>query len=368
MSPNLPDRFSRPCRAGGRDLLVRMPDLRQPAEGESDLLARGVVVPIDHRSDWARAVGSPHRVMEIWSEAPPRCECSVIVAVGQSRAMPRHESWRVERLGVAQEPEAVEAVLAGLLILSSERRVLSVSVGLSTADSAVRQQMASCAKALGYRRASRPQSYEWTSRIDLTGDLDDISAALHASCRRGIRATSRGPLEVGLIADPSLAGRLESLHEETMARTGGGRQAISWEGVIEYAAAYPDRARLVGTFSTEATERVLLAYALGLRQGDHVEYRMAGSTRFGPRAPLGYAPAWNLIEWAKKTGAQWFDFGGLPTGRVPDELAGIVRFKESFGGEPMRVREEWVLSSRPLLESVRRGLSRAAGLVRRLSR
>jgi lipid II:glycine glycyltransferase (peptidoglycan interpeptide bridge formation enzyme) len=119
-------------------------------------------------------------------------------------------------------------------------------------------------------------------------------------------------------------------------------------------------------FSADDPDR-LVAFALGLRQGDHVEYRSAASTR-DVRGPVGYGLVWHLMEWGREVGASWFDFGGLPNpSATPPELAGIVRFKESFGGEPLLFREEFVLETRPVLSSLRRRLSGVAAAVRNLS-
>lgn len=354
-------------RPGDRDLLVRAPRANEN-RGEADLISRGVVVPVDHRADWAEAWGSSGRTLEVWSSSPDECLYSLVIDTGRSRLLPGHELWRVDRLVGIQDVDLLEAILAGLADLAAVHgRVLSVSTGISVLDTYRVARLRAGAERLGYRRRATSRGYGRTLKIDLQRDLDEVFAGLSASCRRSIRATSKNPIAAGPVLDPSLAEELDRLHMETMARTGGARQQLAWDRIIRYARKNPEAARLVGMYSTGVGSRDLLAFALGLRQGDHVEYRFAASTRTGPQAPLGYALAWDLIEWAKEIGATWFDFGGLPSGHVPDNVAGIVRFKESFGGESVAFREEWVLETRPLLESVRRGLSAAAKIVRNVT-
>jgi lipid II:glycine glycyltransferase (peptidoglycan interpeptide bridge formation enzyme) len=55
---------------------------------------------------------------------------------------------------------------------------------------------------------------------------------------------------------------------------------------------------------------------------------------------------WDLIVWAKRTGARLFDFGGITRGTHSDEdpLGGISDFKRYFSRQIVPVREEWVLN------------------------
>lgn len=348
-------------RIGARDFHVRSPRVGHN-EGEAALRARPRGVPVDHQVEWARAWGSLGKIVEVWSGRPEQCICSLVVDTGSSRLLPGYELWHVDRLVELEDVDASDAVLAGLVDLAAASgRVLSVSVGIAVLDDARRGEVGERASRRGYRRRPASRGYERTLKIDLTADLDEIFAGLHSSCRRGVRAVSKNPIEVHLVRDATRGEELQRLHVETMGRTGGARQSVEWDRVIQFAARRPEAARLVGMRSLDGPDAgQLLSFALGLRQDDHVEYRFAASTRAGVQAPLGYALAWDLIRWAHETGATWFDFGGLPSGPVPDNIAGIVRFKRSFGGEPVDFREEWVLEARPTLETLRKGLAGAA--------
>jgi hypothetical protein len=345
----------------GRLLMLHAPSSPAEAEGEARLTEAGVSVPIDNRSDWVWARGSKFRVVEIWSAEERECRVTLPIEIDESRALPGFQIWRVERLAGGGDLGAVEASIPALADLArSERRVVRLTIRLATLDNEVRARWAEAARRAGYVRVLRSRGYERTIWIDLTRPEEAILADMHASCRRAIRAVGKNPIKVALVEEASSAGRVTELVEETKARTAGCWSSPSWEGVIEYARAHPSLARLVGMFSTDDDR--LLAFALGLRQGDSVEYRAAASTRDGVSAPLGYALAWDLIRWAKDEGAEWFDFGGIPT-RTAGELEGIMRFKHAFGGEPVDYREEWELRSRRILSGAQHLIATGARAV-----
>jgi lipid II:glycine glycyltransferase (peptidoglycan interpeptide bridge formation enzyme) len=52
---------------------------------------------------------------------------------------------------------------------------------------------------------------------------------------------------------------------------------------------------------------------------------------------------WDLIRWAKREGARWFDFGGVTRGAEDkdDALAGISDFKRRFCRNEIALGEEW---------------------------
>jgi hypothetical protein len=340
--------------------VIRVHEDTGQAPGEEQILRRGDVVPADHRTDWLAAWGGRGRVVEVWAHGTGLCAGTFVVLAGATRALPGFELLRVDRLGGYQDVGVLEAALGAVTDLArARRRAVEITVGLSTADDVIRARLGALATGLGYRPAPDPRQYQYTSKIDLSVDEEAILARMTGSCRRGIRAIGKNPLEVRSISDPALGPALHDLYTQSVAPTGGSPSRRPWAAIIEYARRNPDSVRLVGTFSSGIHARELQAFALGLRQGDHVEYRAAAMTRSGIRAPLGHALAWDLIRWAKEIGAAWFDFGGLPGPDVPTHLEGIVRFKEAFGGERILFREEWTLETRPLLGAARRAVSRA---------
>ncbi len=91
----------------------------------------------------------------------------------------------------------------------------------------------------------------------------------------------------------------------------------------------------------------LLSFVWARVHGLSADYHVAASTRLtGNSVPLGYAPAWDVIRWAKSRGARYFDFGGITDGHYGDSadaLGGIYDFKRYFTQDVVVVVEEWVL-------------------------
>jgi lipid II:glycine glycyltransferase (peptidoglycan interpeptide bridge formation enzyme) len=60
--------------------------------------------------------------------------------------------------------------------------------------------------------------------------------------------------------------------------------------------------------------------------------------------PLMYIVMWDLIRWAKREGAAWFDFGGVTQGASDSEdpLRRISDFKRRFCQNDILLGEEWI--------------------------
>jgi len=340
-----------------------------PSLGEVALAAGGAIVPAAHRSRWAELMDHDGLVVDVWDVDSEKCACSLIVDIGRTRTLPGHKLWRVDRLGGYPDVDAIEAsirALHGLVVMRAS--VLRLSLGIFEPNSDARSRLADVCQSLGFRKEPFARSYERTLRIDLSGSEDEILQQMRASGRRHVRNREKGELEVRLIDDPALAPRIDELAYRAMNRTGGNHRKVDWVAVMKYCLDVPDVARLTGLFSP-SLDKPLVGFALGLREGDHVEYNTAGSSRGQVKAAIGYGPAWDLISWARRTGAAWFDFGGIPAEDAPpSSVSGIARFKRNFGGAPIEVREEWAFEPSPFKASVSRGISESARVIGELTR
>jgi len=181
----------------------------------------------------------------------------------------------------------------------------------------------------------------------LAPDEDGILATFRRSTRRNIRQIAEQPFEVRTIARPAPVGRLEALLGESLARTGGAPQHEDWGAVTALSDRCPDLSRLAGLFRTDVTgPEALVAFAWGLNHGSYVDNPATGMTRLsGLRTPFTYALIWDLIRWAKRVGAAWFDFGGVTLGRLSDgdALGGTSDFKRGISSTMVAVGEEWTL-------------------------
>jgi lipid II:glycine glycyltransferase (peptidoglycan interpeptide bridge formation enzyme) len=171
------------------------------------------------------------------------------------------------------------------------------------------------------------------------------------------------------VLDPRHIARLDALLRETMERTGGTYHPQDWAGMLDLARRQPELARIVGVFRSDAGPDALLAYAVGLAHGDHVQYATAASTRATDlKLPLGYGPAWELMRWARSLGMRWFDFGGIAASSREGRLGGINDFKRYFRGEETDVADEWAFEPHPMRAALANTLSAAASWWRERSR
>ena len=79
---------------------------------------------------------------------------------------------------------------------------------------------------------------------------------------------------------------------------------------------------------------------------------------------------WDLIVWAKRIGASWFDLGGVTAGSVGsgDPVGGISDFKRLFSKQMIDVAEDWEFEPRPVPARLATLVSAGAGWLSRVAR
>jgi hypothetical protein len=288
-----------------------------------------------------------------------------------TRALPRHEIWRIERLGLDQPLDAVAYALeVAKTEAHARRRVLQIEAIIVAVDRERRQQISAAAAKLGFRRRDPPlRTYEHTLILDLTsGNADKLLADLPKRTRQKIRLPARRGLEIRVVDDPALAPRMNALMRETMARTGSTPERTDWPLVIEMCQMHPERSRLVGMFVEGSTRPDdLLAFSWGCHHGEYGHYNIGASTRsFDTNISLGYSLVWDLVLWAQANGARWFDFGGITEGvtNSADPLGGISDMKRHFSRSEVSVGEEWVYVLCPMRARIAAAVSRLAQRIR----
>jgi len=141
-----------------------------------------------------------------------------------------------------------------------------------------------------------------------------------------------------------------------------------WPSIIKLSRCHPTTSRILGLFRTDSEEPgSLLAFAWSRHHGDHADYAVAASTRKTDlRIPFGYALLWDLICWAKRNGATWFDLAGVTSDRVAENelTAGISKFKRYFSERVVEVGDEWRLEPYPARAWLAHVISNAANWVR----
>jgi len=334
------------------------------------LLAAGLPLPVQHRTEWALV----HPARTLWFVAVRAAgggyQAGFAVDVSRSRALPGHLLFTVEKFGAALSDGARAAGLRALAHLGrSHPRVLRVYVEVYARDAGVRESVGAILRELGFRRPAQPRVYSDTVLVNLAPDEDAILASFHSSTRRNIRKIAALAFEVRAIVGSALIDRMDALLRESLARTGGSPQHEDWEAVTALSDRCPKLSRLVGLFRTDITgPDALVAFAWGLNHGDYVDNPTTGMTRLpGSRTPFTYALIWDLIRWAKQVGARHFDFGGVTTGHLSegDPLGGISDFKRRFSDTIVSVGEEWRLEPNPLRGQLAAALSSASSWVTR---
>jgi hypothetical protein len=334
---------------------------------EQAIVGRGIPLPFASRAAVVAALPELASAA-FFALRDPQGEYAGGFAVQARPAPMGHRLLRVEQLGGSIPIAAADTTVAALRRwAASDPRTLRLSVDVFSFDESRILALGETLRRHGFRRAEHTYGYVETLLLDLTPTEDDLFRALHHAARRKIRQLAGHPVVVRPVANRSLAERMNQLLEETMARTGGRFSRRDWERRIDLSAEHPELSRIVGLFRTDVPETdSLLAFAWGCHGGDHVFYSEAASTRDTGdlRLPLAYGVMWDLIVWAKRTGARWFDLGGITHGTrdSDDPLGGISDFKRHFSQRVARVRDEWILDDHSWRASV------ASAVHRRLSR
>ena len=334
---------------------------------ERSLAAAGVRLPLPHRALWTLARRGVESLRVLLRAPDGSCAGAFVIQAAPSRALPGFRVLRVERFGEAlprgQWAAAVDALVE---VVHRERRVLRLTVEVFSRDSEARSRLGELLATAGFVRAPTVRNWSTTLVLDLQPSETELFASFSASARRGIRSMQQLPLQVRVVDDCRLGDRLEALSRETRARTGGRYAALwDWAGVIELSRRVPDAARLVGLFRTDREgSDALLGFLWGWWNGQSVSYFAGGSSRPSDlgRLHIGYPLMWDLIVWAKRAGAKWFDFGGVTAGTAAsgDPLGGISDFKRLFGKETAEVAEDWMLEPRKVAARLARLVSTSA--------
>ena len=321
----------------------------------------GLPLPLPYRSSWAalQPVPADHWLLAI-TDAAGRAAGAVGLQVAPSRALPGHLLLRCERLGPGVAPAARQAALEALVALArTNRRVLRLNVETFATDDAERETLERHVQALGFARVATAEArcYEHTLLMALDGDEEAVFATLSRSARRNVRSVDKNPVAVRPIEDPALFARLDDISRETYSRTGGTYYPADWASIVALSRRDPAGSRLVGIFRTDVDgPESLLAYGWGCGHGDHAHYSRSGSTRARDlKVALMYPLLWDIIRWARRNGARYFDLGGVTAGHLASEdpLGGISDFKRHFTEHLVQVGAEWSFEPR-------RGRARAA--------
>ncbi len=314
---------------------------------EADLQAVGVPLPLYHRWAWAQRGGARKYRLVTIDDARGLPLGAFALQIDRSRTLPGHVFWQVQRFGEGL-PETSWAGLAARLrdLAASDSRVLKVSVRLFARHR--RDEIAAAFEQLGFSRLEHPHSYRYTLTLDLAPTEDELLAGLHKTARKNLRETEKAGVSVQALTDEKYAARIQTLQAEALRRTGGNSELLDGRVILRLSREHPELSRIIGLFASpdDTSPESLVGFAWGCMHGSHGEYRAAGTSRIpGRNLAISYPLLWDLIQWSRRQGATWFDFGGvtIETG----ELQGISDFKRYFSRNVEEVGEEWTLVPNP---------------------
>jgi len=342
---------------------------------ERALATAGVRLPLPHRAIWRLARRGSEPLFLALRASDGRCAGGFGIHAAPSRAFPGFRVLRVERFGEAVPPTLWAAAVDALTqVARQEPRVLRLTVEVFSRCAQTRAGIAALLQQAGFGRAATARNWGRTFALDLQRSEEELFASFSPTVRRAIRSVAKLPLQVRSIDDRRLASRLDALSSETFARTGAHYQEMwDWEGVIELSRRAPDASRLVGLVRADREgPEALLGFAWGWWNGESVSYFAGASSRPSDLQGVGIVHPlfWDLIVWAKRTGATWFDLGGATAGTAGsgDPLGGISEFKRRFSKQTVDVAEDWVLEPHALPARVAALVSKGAAWLRRVAR
>jgi DNA-binding MarR family transcriptional regulator len=341
---------------------------------EIELASRGAALPLYHRAVWARAGlrSGVHTTLLVVRDAIGGCRAAVAIESARSRSLPGHRLLSILRLGIGAgglDESALDEVLGKIAEISrDDRSILRINTEVFALDQSSLVGTAAALARNGFVKIPASRMYERTLLLDLEPTEEELFARIHKNARQGVRNISRFPVKVGTAESTQLAERLQELSDETRARSGGSARMLDWKSLIQMSNEAPHLSRIATLERTDRSRpEAILAFAWACVHGDVAEYCESGSTRADDlKVSTSYALLWDLILWSRRSGARWFDLGGITGGAThsDDPLGGISDFKRRFSQHEVEVGQEWELHPHPARATAARVISRSADALR----
>jgi hypothetical protein len=319
-------------------------------QAEKQLADAGVKLSYLHRRAWAECGGEQGSRLVSVRNSENQTLGAIAVRSFPSRTLPGHLFLRVHRFGDSLPETTWAPILSALKSYAqSDARVLRLSIEVFSRDN--RDKIAATLQQAGFVKSEQPRSYRHTLILDLSPPEQELFAGLHKSARNHLRPSVRSRAYAISLDSSEYADKLDFLEGESRSRSGGKSNNFSGAAVLEFSRLHPGLSHVVGLFlaGSEPNPDTLVGFAWGCMHGDHVEYRAAGTARLtGQHLGISYPLLWELILWAKREGAAWFDLGGVTLEDSPQQaLRGISDFKRFFSRNVEEVGEEWSLEPHP---------------------
>lgn len=274
----------------------------------------------------------------------------MLISVASSRRVPWARIITVDHLGGVSDSASATTIASTLVAaIRRTKRVMRARVRVIEKQDVRRQLIVDALRAQGFLESRETRGYTHTHILGLNQPDDVLFRNVSASARRAIQEPLKRGLALSTCAGIGDVQRLLNLMEAAFARTGAALDQALAQRDLELAIELRDRRPLVTLErgDVRGPDRIV-AFAMGLHNGDHVTYHHGAAERGGELASLSlsYAPLWELVRWARARDVAWFDFGGITVSDDPRHpQAGIAKFKRRFGGSDARVATEmeWIV-------------------------
>lgn len=239
--------------------------------------------------------------------------------------------------------EILGPLLDAARLLGAEREAVGIRVEPNIPVAAV--EWSGIFSALGFHPTYPPSQPRSAWMLDVTPDCDTLLANMKSKTRYNIRLAGRKGIEVA-------EGGLEdldafyALYAETAKRD---------DFFIHDRSLY---ARMFALFRRADSFCMLLARHQGtliaavtlIRFGPTCWYLHGASSNEHRNLMAPYLLQWEAIQQAKRWGCSLYDFRAVPDAlREDQDMWGVYRFKEGFGGYQWTVQHSWSLPYQPLL-------------------
>jgi len=171
--------------------------------------------------------------------------------------------------------------------------------------------------------------------LDLTKSLDEIKKNFSDSTRYNVGWVERKGVRVKESQNPSDIDIFVQLLKETAQR-----QHFRLHAKVDYyknqyqALKERNLAKLYLAYGPESEGQTVLAAAVVINYGKVATYLHSASSNKNPKLRAPYLMQWKIIEDAKNSGFELYDFWGVAKDNNPkDPWFGVTEFKRGFGGE-----------------------------------
>lgn len=234
-------------------------------------------------------------------------------------------------------------LLDRIALLGREVNAIGLRIEPNAADCAARWK--DSLRAMSLRPSYPPTQPRSSWILDISRPLDELLGQMKQKTRYNIRLSGRKGVEIEE-AGPNALDAFYELYQETAARD---------DFFIQPKGVY---ARMFDTFAAAGNfcllvarhEAKIIAAVTLVRFGETCWYLHGASSNVQRNVMAPYLLQWEAIQRAKRWGCRLYDFRAIPDLlREDQDMFGVYRFKEGFGGYQFTTLQTWTLAYRPFL-------------------